>query len=116
MTQATAKISFKAYYVLWEKAVKQSMKEMEYVHHTDVVRKGFLGLKKTYVKTPRTEFDSYWRHMSTYYPWNEIQGFKTVSEWNSRSDSDLGSTLDLSLKLLACTINRAKRWDEENEA
>lgn len=111
MTQATAKISFKAYYVLWEKAVKQSMKEMEYVHHTDVVRKGFLGLKKTYVKTPWTVFDSYWRYMSVVYPWNEIDGFKTVADWNNRSDA----SINLSLKLLACTINRAKRWDEENE-
>lgn len=110
MTQATAKISFKAYYILWEKAVKQSMKEMEFVCHTDVVRTGFLGLKKTYVKTPWTGFDSYWWYMSTYYPWNEIQGFKTVAEWNERDGS-----INLSLKLLACTINRAKRWEEENE-
>lgn len=111
MTQAKAKVSFKSYSVLWEKAVKQSMKEMECVSHRELVKTSFFGFKKVYVNKPFTDFNEYWKYMSVVYPWNEIKGFKTVSEWNNRSEANI----EISLYLLACTINRAKRWDAENE-
>lgn len=109
--KATVKISVQSYRTLWEKAVTQSMKEMECVCKTETVRSGFLNWKKTYVNTPFTDIDKYWDYMRCVWPWNEIDGFKTVSDWNNRSNGNI----TMSVKLLAATINRAKRWDEENK-
>jgi len=111
MTTAKVKVSFNTYYTLWEKAVKQSMKEMECVSRRELAKTSFFGFKKTYTDKPFTDFNEYWKYMSRVYPWNEIVGFKTVAEWNNRSTANI----EVSLYLLTCTINRAKRWDAENE-
>ncbi len=106
--KATTKITCKELRELWEKAVTYSRLEKEYASRWLKVDKPWWKVwEKTQHTSPPIETDGeYWDYMRGFYPWNEIDGFSSISKYQD------DRVLTISVKLLAAVVNRAKKYDQ----
>lgn len=112
MSKATVKVLVSEYVKYWEKAVKQSMKQMEYACFCDKIDKPWWKVwEQSYVDSPMTDTDEYWSVMQGFYPWTEIKGI----DFLSKSKVNSSAQVVMSVELYTLTRKLAEQYDRENE-
>lgn len=108
--KATTEIQWNELRTLWEKAVTQSRLDNEYASRMIPIDKPWWKVfsKTKYLYPPIETDEEYWTHyMRTFYPWNELDGFKSVKDYSNYQ------MIKISVKLLAALVNRADKYDKE---
>ena len=112
MTKATVKVNISNYVKYWEKAVKQSMKQMDYAWQSIPLDVPWWKIwERKYAEYPMTDTQEYWSTMQTFSPWNEIKGIDFLSKTNINNSAQIV----MSVELYALTRQLAEKYDEENE-
>lgn len=105
--KATTKITCGELRPLWVKAVTYSRLNREYACKHEPLDKPWWRFWKTEYDDIPIETDAeYWNYLRDFYPWNEIDGFSSISNYQSER------VITISVKLFAAIVNRAKNWDE----
>lgn len=109
--KATTKITCGELRPLWVKAVTYSRTSSEYAWKSEPIDKPWWKFWKTdYTESPIVTDAEYWDHyMRNFYPWNEIDGFSSISEYQS------DRVITISVKLFAAIVNRANKYDRSGE-